>query len=292
MSSKYDRPATAGFHGATTAGDHGDATAGYGGNAAAGRYGTATAGYDGRVSAGERGVLRLAYFDEVEERCRWVIGYIGEAGLMPGVWYELDASHRIVPEGVRLDSHLDIPKARVTAREETAAPAVIELTRPEVEYVDISVTEYYDQSALLRNESPERQAAWARGQYRYLNVFVFARLTRGNTRVNSDGISVSFSPVQTPGDSGGDALTDICSRLLCEAGDHLVSMGVLWEEPDETRKEMLQSALASAVSQAAALSKEWGSGGDDEDDEDSDDSSTAGGDDNAPDSLETYQELD
>ena len=49
------KPATAGNHGAATAGDYGAATAGYSGAATAGDYGAATAGDSGAATAGDSG---------------------------------------------------------------------------------------------------------------------------------------------------------------------------------------------------------------------------------------------
>ncbi|MFG8791718.1 hypothetical protein ACEPVN_08100, partial [Pseudomonas aeruginosa] len=66
----------------------GTATAGYKGTATAGNWGTAT--------AGEKGEVRIRYWDEKTERCRTVIGYIGEDGLEPNVPYKLNAGRKLV----------------------------------------------------------------------------------------------------------------------------------------------------------------------------------------------------
>ncbi|MBG6316883.1 hypothetical protein I5I13_07260 [Pseudomonas aeruginosa] len=88
--------ATAGNWGTATAGDEGTATAGNWGTATAGDKGTATAGNWGTATAGEKGEVRIRYWDEKTERCRTVIGYIGEDGLEPNVPYKLNAGRKLV----------------------------------------------------------------------------------------------------------------------------------------------------------------------------------------------------
>ncbi|MGV8528843.1 hypothetical protein ACV35S_06905, partial [Pseudomonas aeruginosa] len=92
----YKGTATAGDEGTATAGYKGTATAGYKGTATAGDEGTATAGNWGTATAGEKGEVRIRYWDEKTERCRTVIGYIGEDGLEPNVPYKLNAGRKLV----------------------------------------------------------------------------------------------------------------------------------------------------------------------------------------------------
>jgi len=81
---------TAGYGGTATAGYRGTATAGYGGTATAGDCGTATAGDYGTATAGDRGTIVIARSDT--RRLRLVVGYVGEAGIEPGVSYRLDVA--------------------------------------------------------------------------------------------------------------------------------------------------------------------------------------------------------
>ena len=71
-------------------GDQGTATAGELGTATAGTGGTATAGTGGTATAGTEGVIQIAYYDHATQRRRVAVGYIGEAGLKPGVPYRLN----------------------------------------------------------------------------------------------------------------------------------------------------------------------------------------------------------
>ncbi len=82
--------ATAGDGGTATAGDGGTATAGDGGTATAGDRGTATAGDEGTATAGEHGVITVFWWDEVTNRRRLAVGYIGEDDLAPGVRYRCE----------------------------------------------------------------------------------------------------------------------------------------------------------------------------------------------------------
>ena len=47
-------------------------------------------GADTKVMAGEGGVLVLKYWDEKADRPRVKVGYVGEDGIKPEVWYSLD----------------------------------------------------------------------------------------------------------------------------------------------------------------------------------------------------------
>jgi hypothetical protein len=87
--------ATAGDGGTATAGDGGTATAGYGGTATAGYCGTATAGYCGTATAGYGGTLVIKWYDGA--RYRMAVGYVGEAGIVAGKPYRLDAAGAFVP---------------------------------------------------------------------------------------------------------------------------------------------------------------------------------------------------
>ena len=68
------------------------ATTGEGANAATtGKNSIAIAlGADTKVMAGEGGVLVLKYWDEKADRPRVKVGYVGEDGIKPEVWYSLD----------------------------------------------------------------------------------------------------------------------------------------------------------------------------------------------------------
>ena len=100
----YRGTATAGDRGTATAGDGGTATAGYrgtatagdGGTATAGDRGTATAGDGGTATAGDGGVLAIKYWDDVAERIRVALAYVGEGGIEAGKPYRLDAGRKFV----------------------------------------------------------------------------------------------------------------------------------------------------------------------------------------------------
>jgi hypothetical protein len=94
--------ATAGVRGTATAGNCGTATAGVRGTATAGDYGTATAGYRGTATAGVRGTatagvrgtLMIKHWDG--SRCRTIVGYVGENGILPNVPYVLNETGAFV----------------------------------------------------------------------------------------------------------------------------------------------------------------------------------------------------
>ncbi len=88
--------ATAGYRGTATAGDRGTATAGHSGTATAGHSGTATAGHRGTATAGDSGSILLRRWHAKKDKYVWVVGEIGEDGLLPNVAYKLDDNGKIV----------------------------------------------------------------------------------------------------------------------------------------------------------------------------------------------------
>jgi hypothetical protein len=105
--------AVADYHGAAIAGPGGTAIAGNCGGAfvpggmatvgdcgiaaIAGRGGYAFAGIGGCAAAGETGTIFVQYRDD-EGMIRTRIGYIGEAGLLPGILYRLNDKHEFVAD--------------------------------------------------------------------------------------------------------------------------------------------------------------------------------------------------
>ena len=85
--------------GIAIAGHCGVANAGDYGTASTGAKGTASAGIGGAVCAGEQGEIRLKYWDGRAQRYRTAVGYIGEKGLVAGVFYKLDKNHRFIAVG-------------------------------------------------------------------------------------------------------------------------------------------------------------------------------------------------
>jgi len=85
-----DGIATAGDDGTATAGNGGTATAGDAGTATVGEGGTATAGDDGTATAGEGGIIQIYWYDG--HRRRILVGYVGEAGLLPDVPYRVEVT--------------------------------------------------------------------------------------------------------------------------------------------------------------------------------------------------------
>lgn len=77
----------AGAFGYAKVGDFGEAIVGDYGQADAADWGRAVAGVGGSVKAGYEGVISLSYWDYTPDRIRIAVGYIGEQGLEPGVWY-------------------------------------------------------------------------------------------------------------------------------------------------------------------------------------------------------------
>ena len=49
--------------------------------------GTATAGYRGTAKTGEIGIIVCRWYDDSKERYRLTVGYVGEDGIEPNVWY-------------------------------------------------------------------------------------------------------------------------------------------------------------------------------------------------------------
>ena len=104
--------ATAGIGGQATAGDDGMATAGIGGMATAGIGGQATVGSSGMAQVGERGraqagiggsvrggkgaELQIRWFDQISDRYRTAIAYVGEDGILSDTWYKLDDKGQFV----------------------------------------------------------------------------------------------------------------------------------------------------------------------------------------------------
>jgi len=76
-----------GICGKSTTGDYGKSTADYSGTATSGRYGTSTSGYGGKCKSGLGGRIQIEWFDE---RSRLIVGYIGEDGLEPDVFYRVE----------------------------------------------------------------------------------------------------------------------------------------------------------------------------------------------------------
>jgi hypothetical protein len=95
--------ATAGDEGTATAGDKGTATAGDKGTATAGDEGTATAkkaglaltGHCGRARADDQGCIAVRWWDAAAGRYRLAVGYVGENGIKPNVWYRVRDGHLV-----------------------------------------------------------------------------------------------------------------------------------------------------------------------------------------------------
>ena len=83
--------AIAGIYGKVIAGIYGMAIVGSEGTAIVGNYGIATAGYKGKAKAGSTGRIEIEYY--TGNRLRKKIGYIGEDGLKPNVFYRLNRKH-------------------------------------------------------------------------------------------------------------------------------------------------------------------------------------------------------
>jgi hypothetical protein len=103
-SGRYGRSVSRDY-GIANAGDYGTATAGDRGTANAGDYGIANAGRYGKAAAGQEGIIRLEYYlkkgttqleDKSSRYTGIITGYIGEDGLKPNVFYELDENHQFV----------------------------------------------------------------------------------------------------------------------------------------------------------------------------------------------------
>lgn len=74
------------FDGVAVAGNYGTASAGSCGLAEVGNGGIAEVGECGRARAGEGGIL--SFHTMARDRDRIVTAYVGEAGILPNVWYE------------------------------------------------------------------------------------------------------------------------------------------------------------------------------------------------------------
>lgn len=81
--------ATAGYRGTADAGKYGIAIAGDQGTAIVGDHGVASSGVDGIANAGENGEIRIRWFDLENKRYRTAIGYPGENGILPNVFYHV-----------------------------------------------------------------------------------------------------------------------------------------------------------------------------------------------------------
>lgn len=96
----------AGYHGIAVALSYGRALAGHYGVAVAGDYGTARAGAcgvalagrDGRACADEDGVVAVQWFDIHAHRVRLAVGYVGENGIKPNVFYRCDREGKLVED--------------------------------------------------------------------------------------------------------------------------------------------------------------------------------------------------
>jgi hypothetical protein len=89
--------AITGYGGISTVGRRGRAISGDLGVSRAGDFGAAFAGVNGRVAAGQEGRIQLEYnSDEYNRHIKIITGYIGEDGLKPNVFYELDENHQFV----------------------------------------------------------------------------------------------------------------------------------------------------------------------------------------------------
>ncbi len=71
------------------------AIAGRGGVATTGDYGFASVGQDGIAQAGHLGIIQFRYLDKETKRFRLKIGYIGEEGLKPNTFYQLNEKFEI-----------------------------------------------------------------------------------------------------------------------------------------------------------------------------------------------------
>jgi hypothetical protein len=58
-------------------------------------------GPGGRVKAGDFGSIILTRWDETAQRFRHTVAYVGEAGIDPHVWYELDGQGRIIRSAIQ-----------------------------------------------------------------------------------------------------------------------------------------------------------------------------------------------
>jgi hypothetical protein len=77
-------------------GDESTVTGGDWSTVAGGYESTVTGGYRSTVTGGDGSVIQIKRWDSYADRCRIVIGYIGEDGLLPNTPYRLDAEGRFV----------------------------------------------------------------------------------------------------------------------------------------------------------------------------------------------------
>jgi len=90
--------ALTGERGHATAGIWGEALAGENGVVTVGKYGLASVGLGGKAAAGYKGAICIPYWNN--DRYRYQIGYIGENGLEPNTFYQLDPkTHQFVAAG-------------------------------------------------------------------------------------------------------------------------------------------------------------------------------------------------
>ena len=75
----------------------GFATSGYYGTSTSGDYGTSTSGDYGKSRSGTKGEICIRYYDKKADRMRTKVGYIGEDGLLPDVFYKLNKDNEFVP---------------------------------------------------------------------------------------------------------------------------------------------------------------------------------------------------
>jgi hypothetical protein len=91
-------PTLTGGDGSTlTGGDGSTLTGGYGSTLTGGYGSTLTGGDGSTLTGGDGSTLIFRYYDGA--RFRFVVGYVGENGIMPNVAYQLDENHVIVVAG-------------------------------------------------------------------------------------------------------------------------------------------------------------------------------------------------
>ena len=85
--SGYYGTSTSGDYGTSTSGDCGTSTSGYRGTSTSGNDGTSTSGDYGKAKSGVGGKIVVKYRDGRE---RLAVGYVGEDGIKPDVFYKVD----------------------------------------------------------------------------------------------------------------------------------------------------------------------------------------------------------
>lgn len=79
--------AKTGSDGTAKTGSYGKSIAGFNGIAITGDHGTAITDIGGTAMAGYGGIIMIKYYDNISNRCRYSIGYIGESGILPNIKY-------------------------------------------------------------------------------------------------------------------------------------------------------------------------------------------------------------